>query len=644
MKKALIYFLTFVTALSVHAHQNMSDSAVTITVNGNRSLQLFVDGKDYNLISDAAKSRQTTITINNLETGQHTLLFLRTDKNMNRSDRVTTTFHLRYGFDMLIKLNGNGSLELIETKKTGIDESHVPMNGTAFNNLYRNVSNQRSTNGRRTLLYNAFNSANNYFTSNQVAQLLRLVNAENYRLELAKLSYPSITDRNNFSQLYDLLNSQASRNELEDYVDNYNEDIEEDSETDVAMSDVNFTTLYQTIQQQWPVSTQMSTLTNAFNNTNNNFSTYQASRLIQIINTENNRLQLAKLSYRSITDRNNFSQIYNLLNSQSSKNELTNYVNNYKENNNSNNAMTAANFNYLFQSIQQQWPLSAQLNLLTNAFTSPTNYFTTDQASRLIQIVNADNNRLPLAKLSYRSITDRNNFSQVYNLLSSQASKNELTTYVNNYRENNNSDIAMTDANFNSLYQNIQQQWPVNTQINSLTSAFNNSNYYFTTYQASRLIQLVTGESNRLQLAKLSFRSITDPANFSQIADLLSTQSGKNELAAYVNNYTGGGIGYKVPMTDADFTIFYQTLQAQFLPGEQMNSLTDAFNNHSYYFTTAQVKQLIPLVSYESNRLQLAKLSYRTITDRNNFNQLFDLLNSQASRDDLTAYVNGYKD
>ena len=274
MKKVLIYFLTFVTALSVHAHQNMSASAVTITVNSNRSLQLFVDGKDYNLISDAAKSRQTTITINNLETGQHTLLFLRTDKNMNRSDRVTTTFHLRYGFDMLIKLNGNGSLELIETKKTGIDESHVPMNGTAFNNLYRNVSNQRSTNGRRTLLYNAFNSANNYFTSNQVAQLLRLVNAENYRLELAKLSYPSITDRNNFSQLYDLLNSQASRNELEDYVDNYNEDIEEDSETDVAMSDVNFTTLYQTIQQQWPVSTQMSTLTNAFNNTNNNFSTY----------------------------------------------------------------------------------------------------------------------------------------------------------------------------------------------------------------------------------------------------------------------------------------------------------------------------------------------------------------------------------
>ena len=644
MKQVVVYFLAFLSALSVQAHQNSSTSAVTITVNGNRSLQLFIDGKDYDLINEVAKNRQSTITINNLETGQHTLLFLRTNKNVNSSERITTTFHLRYGFDMRIRLNGNGSMELIETKKIDMDESHVPMNSTSFNNLYRNVGNQRSTNGRRTVIYNAFNTANNYFTTNQVSQLLRLVNAENFRLELAKLSYPVITDRNNVNQLYSLLNSQASRNELEEYVDNCYEDVEENTETDVAMSDVNFTALYQTIQQQWPVSTQMSTLSNAFNNTNNNFNAYQASRLIQIINTENNRLQLAKLSYRSIVDRNNFNQIYNLLSSQFSKNELTTYINNYNSNNNSNNAMTAANFNFLFQSIQEQWPLSAQLNLLTNAFTSPTNYFTTGQASRLIQIVNADNNRLPLAKLSYRSITDRNNFSQVYNLLSSQSSKNELTTYVNNYKENNNSNNAMTDVNFNSLFQNIQQQWPVSTQMNSLTSAFNNTNYYFASSQASRLIQLVTGESNRLQLAKLSFRSIADPANFSQIVDLLSTQAGKNELAAYVNNYTGGGIGYKVPMTDANFTIFYQTLQAQFLPGEQMTSLTDAFNKQSYYFTTAQVKQLIPLVSYESNRLQLAKLSYRTITDRNNFNQLYDLLNSQASRDDLTAYVNGYKD
>jgi hypothetical protein len=229
-------------------------------------------------------------------------------------------------------------------------------------------------------------------------------------------------------------------------------------------------------------------------------------------------------------------------------------------------------------------------------------------------------------------------------LFNNQASKNELEAYVNNYNAGNNADNAMPDANFNSLYQTIQQQWPVSTQMNSLTSAFNNTGNFFTTYQASRLIQLVSAEPNRLQLAKLSYRSITDRNNFYQVYDLFNSQASKDELVAYVNNYTSGSGNLKVPMPDADFTNLYQTIQMQFFPGERMSSLTNAFNTTSNYFTSAQAKKLIPLVTLESNKLQLAKLSYRTITDRNNFSQLYDLFESQASRNELDAYVKAYKD
>ncbi len=641
MKQVSIFLISFLTALSVYAHQNMSASAVTVTVNGNKNLQISVDGRDFNLNNSSPIGNKTTFSLNNLETGQHTLLVVRTDQNSNRSDRISAIFHLRYGYDMLIRVNGNGSLELIETKKIGVSDNQTPMTDANFNTLLRNVKNQRSTNGRRSLIANAFNNTTNYFTTNQVMQLLQQLNSENFRLQLAKLSYRTITDRSNFSQVFDLLNSQASEDELEDYVNNYNED--DDGNLNVAMSDANFNNLYQTIQQQWPVGTQMNSLTNAFSNTNNYFSTYQASRLIQIVNTDNNRLPLAKLSYRTITDPVNFSQVYNLFNSQASKNELMAYVNNYSTGNNPKVAMSDANFNSLYQTIQQQWPASTQLNSLTNAFNNTNNYFSSYQASRLIQIVNTDNNRLPLAKLSYRTITDPVNFSQVYNLFNSQASKDELTAYVNNYNSGNNPKVAMSDANFNSLYQTIQQQWPASTQLNSLTNAFNSTSDYFSSYQASQLIQIVNAESSRLQLAKLSYRIVTDPVNFSQIYNLFNSQSSKDELAAYVNNYNTGG-SPNVAMTDANFTAFFQALQRQYLPGEQMVSLTNAFNNTNYYFTTAQVKQLIPLVSYEANRLQLAKLSYRTITDRSNFSQLYSLLSSQSSRDELDAYVKAYKD
>ena len=89
-------------------------------------------------------------------------------------------------------------------------------------------------------------------------------------------------------------------------------------------------------------------------------------------------------------------------------------------------------------------------------------------------------------------------------------------------------------------------------------------------------------------------------------------------------------------------SVQYKTIEGQYFPNQQMSSLTTTFNNTSYYFTTAQARQLIQLVSYESNRLQLAKLSYRTITDRNNFSQLYDILSSQASRNELDSYVKAY--
>jgi hypothetical protein len=539
MKQSSILLISFLTALSINAQENIS--AVTISVNSTRTPQITVDGREYNLNNSTTADNKTTISLNNLQAGQHSLQVTRSNQNMNRSDRISTVFNLRPGYDMLIKVNRNGSLELIETKKAGISYNRSPMREADFNTLLKNVRAQRSINGRRSAIANAFNTTNNYFSTSQVMQLLQLVNSENFRLELAKSSYRLITDQNNFNQVYDLLNDQSSINELEDYAANYDEDEDTNNSTTgkVAMTDADFNSLYRSIQQQWPASTQMNTLTNAFNNSNNYFTTYQARQLIQIAGTESNRLQLAKLSYRRITDPVNFSQMYNLFNNQSSRDELAAYVN-------------------------------------------------------------------------------------------------------NNFNTGSNSNVAMSDANFNNLYQSIQQQWPASTQMNSLTNAFNNSNNYFTTYQARQLIQIAGTESNKLQLAKLSYRSIIDPVNFSQMYNLFNNQSSRDELAAYVNNFNTGS-NSNVAMPDASFNSLYQSIQLQFLPGEKMSSLVNVFNNTSNYFTSAQAKQLIQLVSSESNRLQLAKLAYRTITDRNNFSQLYDLLISQAARNELDAYVKAYK-
>lgn len=178
-------------------------------------------------------------------------------------------------------------------------------------------------------------------------------------------------------------------------------------------------------------------------------------------------------------------------------------------------------------------------------------------------------------------------------------------------------------------------------KFTALTDIFANATYYFTTDQAERLIRLVSSETNRLQLAKSSYSHITDPANFSQLYDVFSTQSSRNELDVYVRNYNGntGTDVYRIPMADVDFNALYNRISNTYGFGAKMSALTDVFANASNFFTVAQAEKLIRLVSSETNRLQLAKQSYSHITNPANFSDLYDMFGSQASVNELKLYI-----
>ena len=49
MKQISIFLAGLLIALSVHANDITAASAVTITVNGNKNLQISVDGRDFSL-------------------------------------------------------------------------------------------------------------------------------------------------------------------------------------------------------------------------------------------------------------------------------------------------------------------------------------------------------------------------------------------------------------------------------------------------------------------------------------------------------------------------------------------------------------------------------------------------------------------
>ena len=415
----------------------------------------------------------------------------------------------------------------------------------------------------------------------------------------------------------------------------------------VAMSETDFTNLYTSIRNQWRSSRRTTMVSDAFANTNYYFTTAQAKSLIQLVSSQSNRFTLAKASYRSITDPTNFTQMYDVLNSQSQRDELADYVSTYNAGSSS-TAMTAAKFNTLYKTAQRQATTNSKVSYIYNAFTNTNNYFTVAQAKQLVQLAPDEANRLYLAKISYRSIIDRTNFSQMNTLLNTQASRNELNIFVSTYDNSNPvyTKVAMKDADFNTLYRDIQNRFGIGAKMSALSNAFASESYFFTTAQTKQLIQLVSSESNRLELAKASYDNIVDQANFSQLYDMFSSSS-RNELEVYVKDNQGAPvytppIYTKTPMSNSTFTSLYNEVRNTYGFGAKMSRLTEIFATETYYFTVAQAKQLVQLVSSESNRLELAKSAYGNITDPENFNLMYDVLTSQTSKNELSSYVNTY--
>jgi hypothetical protein len=101
----------------------------------------------------------------------------------------------------------------------------------------------------------------------------------------------------------------------------------------------------------------------------------------------------------------------------------------------------------------------------------------------------------------------------------------------NNGGYNNDYHQAISDRDFNQVLQKIRNQW-----IGKLSTAKDevNSNY-FNAYQVKQILQIFSSESDKLELAKLSYKNVVDRQNFRQLYDLFSYQA-QTELDKYTRD------------------------------------------------------------------------------------------------------------
>jgi hypothetical protein len=404
-----------------------------------------------------------------------------------------------------------------------------------------------------------------------------------------------------------------------------------------------FNKLYSQTKARTSSATRASFLESEFNTSARLMSAKQASRLIQLVNSESSRLKLAKLSYAKVSDKTNFSLVSNLLKSTTNRNELNDYIatldsNEGTQDNNTTVAITDEKFRVIYNEVLAEPTVNDRTYYLSNFFGRDFNFYTSEQAKQFIELVSNEEDRLTLAKAAYRGITDRENYNAIYPLLSSYANRSALQSYIASY-DNTNPRTAMTTVKFDRLYQSVINTNSPTSRYNTINTAFTTTGNYFTAAQAKRLISLVSGEANRLQLTKTGYRALVDRSDYIQFNDLLSTTASRNDLKKYVNDLDNVSTGNDMAMSDADFNNLYKSVHGAWSSSSKVRLVSDALNKSANYFTTYQVKQLLMALSNENDRLPLAKNAYDNIVDLANYSQLYDLFTSTAAKNDLTSFV-----
>jgi Domain of unknown function (DUF4476) len=99
----------------------------------------------------------------------------------------------------------------------------------------------------------------------------------------------------------------------------------------------------------------------------------------------------------------------------------------------------------------------------------------------------------------------------------------------------------------------------------------------------------------------------------------------------------GTNYGYEKGMNDREFSQVLQAISTEWLETNKLKSATQIVRSNS--LSSAQVKQLVLLFNFETNKLDLAKQAYANTVDKKNYFMINDVFSFNSSKDDLARFI-----
>ncbi len=204
-------------------------------------------------------------------------------------------------------------------------------------------------------------------------------------------------------------------------------------------------------------------------------------------------------------------------------------------------------------------------------------------------------------------------------------------------------ETAMTDASFESLKKALQQEKFTSSRMTLAKTAI--SSNYFKTEQVRQIAQFFSFDDDKMQVVKQAYAKTVDRSNYYQLSSLFSFSSNKDELARFIqeNQYRyDNGYQDRTVISDNEFSKLKNNVR--FSSSDNARLMILKQNIDGSYFTAAQVKELVLLLSYESAQLEIAKYAYgKTVNQADYLLYLNDVFVSKTSKEELSRYVANYR-
>lgn len=227
------------------AFANPNSGRLSVTIVGNKNVHVMIDNQRYS---------DNSIMINELASGHHSIKIYRENNDRrnnggwgrnNRNNNLqlvySTSFYVKAGHHVDILVNrfgkalvderlivGNGRYGDVDYDDYDQDDRRWdnrndnyfrPVSDASFASIIQGLRREYVEDSRVRLAKQIIND--NYFTSEQVKQVVQLFSFENNKLDLAKYAYNKTTNKGNYFIIYDVFSFRKSKEELADYIQRY---------------------------------------------------------------------------------------------------------------------------------------------------------------------------------------------------------------------------------------------------------------------------------------------------------------------------------------------------------------------------------------------------------------------------------------